>query len=52
LTKTGAARCRAARKAWQDAQAHFETAFGKKRAGELRALLRDVATNQKITVAA
>jgi hypothetical protein len=52
LTQAGAARCRAALKAWREAQAHFEAAFGSKRAGELRALLHDVATNRGIAGAA
>src|SRR6202043_3168327 len=42
LTAAGTARFRAALKAWQAAQARFETAFGAERAGELRALLHDV----------
>jgi DNA-binding MarR family transcriptional regulator len=52
LTKAGAARCRAALKAWREAQVHFEAAFGGKRAKELRALLHGVATNDELAVAA
>ena len=47
LTGSGAARFRAALKAWREAQARFETAFGAKRAKELRALLHEVATNER-----
>jgi len=46
LTAAGAARLRAASKAWQEAQARFETSFGVKRAGQLRALLHEIATNE------
>ena len=46
LTAAGAARLRAARKAWQQAQARFETSFGVKRAKQLRALLHEIATNE------
>jgi DNA-binding MarR family transcriptional regulator len=52
LTKAGAERCRAALKAWRQAQAQFEAAFGGKRAEALRALLHAVSTNDEITVAA
>jgi DNA-binding MarR family transcriptional regulator len=52
LTKAGAERCHAALKAWRQAQAQFEAAFGGKRAETLRALLHAVATNDEITVAA
>ena len=53
LTDAGAARFRAALKAWREAQARFETAFGVKRAKELRGLLHEVATNERTaTVAA
>ena len=48
LTAAGAARFRAARKGWQEAQAQFETAFGVKRARELRALLHEIATEEEI----
>lgn len=51
LTKAGAERCRAALKAWRQAQTQFEAAFGRKCAETLRALLHDVATNDEITVA-
>jgi DNA-binding MarR family transcriptional regulator len=51
LTDTGAARVRSARKGWEEAQAQFEGAFGVKRAKELRALLHEVATEQKIATA-
>jgi DNA-binding MarR family transcriptional regulator len=47
LTGSGAARFRAALKGWREAQARFETAFGAKRAKELRALLHEVATNER-----
>jgi len=40
LTKAGAARLRAARAGWTQAQARFEAAFGGRRAAGLRALLR------------
>lgn len=43
LTEAGAARLRTALKGWAEAQAQFETAFGRKRAPELRALLQAVA---------
>ena len=46
LTAAGAARFRLALKAWQEAQAQFETGFGSRRAKELRALLHEVATNE------
>ena len=46
LTAAGAARFGAARKAWRQAQARFETSFGVKRAGELRQLLHEVASNE------
>src|SRR5215475_6127613 len=42
LTKTGAARLRAARAGWTQAQAKFEAAFGGRRAAGLRALLQTV----------
>jgi DNA-binding MarR family transcriptional regulator len=48
LTSSGTARIRSARKAWDEAQAQFESAFGIKRAKELRALLHEIATEQKI----
>ena len=40
LTKAGEKRLQAALKGWSQAQARFETAFGAKRAADLRALLR------------
>jgi DNA-binding MarR family transcriptional regulator len=46
LTKAGEKRLEAARKAWHAAQARFETAFGPKRAVELRALLRGVVASE------
>ena len=51
LTKAGAARFRAAVKAWDTAQMRFEAAFGSRRAKELRALLHEVATNEAIATA-
>jgi DNA-binding MarR family transcriptional regulator len=42
LTKAGAARLRAARAGWIQAQAGFEAAFGGRRAAGLRALLQAV----------
>jgi DNA-binding MarR family transcriptional regulator len=51
LTSAGAGRMRSARKAWDEAQAQFESAFGIKRAKELRALLHEIATEQTIATA-
>jgi len=51
LTPAGAARFRAACRAWRQAQARFETAFGAKRAKELRTLLHEVATNRRTAAA-
>jgi len=51
LTNAGAARFRAALKAWRQAQARFEAAFGVKRAKELRALLHEVATIEQTAAA-
>jgi DNA-binding MarR family transcriptional regulator len=48
LTSSGEARFRAALKGWREAQARFETAFGVKRAKELRALLHEAATSERI----
>jgi len=45
LTDAGAARLRAASKAWAEAQARFEKLFGGKRAAELRAILRAVTAS-------
>jgi len=42
LTKAGAARLRAARAGWTQAEAKFEAAFGGRRAAGLRALLQAV----------
>ena len=46
LTAAGVARLRAATKAWQTAQARFETDFGADRAKALRALLHEIATRE------
>lgn len=46
LTATGVARWRSALKGWKEAQASFETAFGVKRAKELRGLLRQATANE------
>jgi DNA-binding MarR family transcriptional regulator len=43
LTPRGLARINEARKGWTRAQAGFEAAFGKGRAGELRGLLHEVS---------
>jgi DNA-binding MarR family transcriptional regulator len=43
LTKAGEKRLRTAKKGWSEAQARFETAFGPKRAADLRSMLRAVA---------
>ena len=51
LTGAGATRFRSARKGWEAAQAQFETAFGTKRAKELRGLLHEVATDERTAVA-
>jgi DNA-binding MarR family transcriptional regulator len=48
LTGEGSARFRSALKGWQEAQAQFETAFGVKRAKELRSLLHEIATEEVI----
>src|SRR5580704_15333157 len=42
LTKAGESRLQAALKGWAAAQARFESAYGAKRAAELRAMLRAV----------
>jgi DNA-binding MarR family transcriptional regulator len=47
LTDSGAARFVAALKKWEEAQTRFEAEFGVKRAKELRALLHEVATNER-----
>jgi DNA-binding MarR family transcriptional regulator len=46
LTEAGAARFRTAIKAWARAQARFEAAYGARRAVDLRAVLRKVATTE------
>jgi DNA-binding MarR family transcriptional regulator len=46
LTPRGRARIAAARKGWIKAQAGFEAAFGKGRAGDLRAMLRLVSGSE------
>ena len=46
LTNAGEKRLQAALKAWSQAQAQFETTFGAKRAGELRASLRAVVNSE------
>jgi len=51
LTDAGAARLRAAVKGWARAQARFESAFGAKRASELRAVLHTVAASDLGTAA-
>jgi DNA-binding MarR family transcriptional regulator len=45
LTKAGGERLHAARKGWVAAQARFESAYGVKRAAELRDLLRAVVAS-------
>lgn len=45
LTNAGERRFQAARKRWVAAQAQFETAFGAKRAADLRRLLRSVTAS-------
>ena len=45
LTDAGAARLRTALKGWSAAQRAFEAAFGRKRAADLRSLLRAVAAS-------
>jgi DNA-binding MarR family transcriptional regulator len=46
LTEAGAARLRAARAGWTQAQKKFETAFGGRRAAQLRALLHAVTETE------
>jgi DNA-binding MarR family transcriptional regulator len=46
LTPRGRARVVVARKGWTRAQAGFEAAFGRGRAGELRGLLQSVSASQ------
>jgi DNA-binding MarR family transcriptional regulator len=45
LTPAGAARVRAGEKAWAAAQQRFEQVFGRKRASDMRTMLRDVAAS-------
>lgn len=44
ITQSGRERVKLAYDGWRQAQRQFEKAFGPKRAGEMRAILRDVAT--------
>jgi len=44
LSQAGERRFEAALRAWRDAQAHFESAFGAGRARELRAIMHEVST--------
>jgi DNA-binding MarR family transcriptional regulator len=46
LTSIGEKRLQAGSKAWAQAQAQFETAFGTKRAAELRTMLRAVVASE------
>jgi DNA-binding MarR family transcriptional regulator len=46
LTDAGAARLRAAAKAWAEAQTRFESTFGSKRAKALREVLADVTSHE------
>jgi DNA-binding MarR family transcriptional regulator len=46
LTKAGEKRLEAAGEAWAKAQARFEVEFGRRRAADLRTLLRAVVTSQ------
>jgi DNA-binding MarR family transcriptional regulator len=45
LTPAGAARLRAARQGWKDAQQRFDEVFGARRAAALRDLLREVTAS-------
>jgi DNA-binding MarR family transcriptional regulator len=45
VTKAGESRLQAAAKGWAAAQARFESAYGAKRAAELRAMLRAVVAS-------
>jgi DNA-binding MarR family transcriptional regulator len=49
LTKDGETRLKAAVQAWAAAQARFEAGYGKKRAAELRAMLRAVVASPLAT---
>lgn len=51
LTDAGAARLRAAGKAWAEAQTRFEVSFGSKRASDLRAILRAVIASDLVPAA-
>jgi DNA-binding MarR family transcriptional regulator len=46
LTTAGEKRVQAARKRWSEAQAQFETAFGPRRAADLRKMLRSVVATR------
>ena len=46
LTKVGEKRLQAAHERWSEAQARFETAFGPRRAAELRKILRAVVASE------
>ena len=46
LTKAGEKRLQLARERWSEAQAHFETTFGPRRAAELRKMLRAVVASE------
>jgi DNA-binding MarR family transcriptional regulator len=52
LTVSGSARFRTAFDRWQEAQARFEKTFGVERAGQLRSLLHDVATEPALATEA
>ena len=43
ITEAGYTRLAAARPAWEEAQARFETRFGPERSADLRAVLRDLS---------
>jgi DNA-binding MarR family transcriptional regulator len=49
LTKAGEQRLHSAVKAWSQAQARFETAFGPKRAADLRTMLRAVVASELVS---
>jgi DNA-binding MarR family transcriptional regulator len=51
LTEAGAARLRAARAGWTQAQKNFETAYGHSRATQLRALLHAVTETETLHAA-
>jgi DNA-binding MarR family transcriptional regulator len=51
LTEAGAARLRAASEAWAEAQTRFEASFGRKRAADLRAILRAVTASDLVPAA-